>query len=281
MIGVIVRRMDLRHPRLFTDNFNRPNSADLGSTPVGRAEWQQLRGNWSIRDNRLWVSTSTANPLVGIETRAANDFDAELAISSSSGDGLALRIGDAQNYLRVGYFYNRVSTTQFCDEREYICITAPVRPLGASVAHTHDRRCWSRTGNCCDRGATWGTMHGHQTATGFVSHGDELALPGQWRSVPCGSSTTTTRRIYLDRVQQGTVTTLNWWTVPNPFLLGVNVRGNVITIRRGGWAGQVVGSHTTSFNAGASMHGVARRAGGRQGTAMDNFRLNAETATLI
>lgn len=276
MLAHAVRRGDLNFPRLFEDNFNRPNSADLGKTPVGNAAWEKLRGSWETRSNRLWVTTNAVNPLVVIDAHEAENLDLQVGVSSSSGDALAFRVSDANNYLRLAHYYQRTSSTAYCTETKYICITAPIDT--GTGNHTHDRACWSQFGNCCDRN----NLHGHRDKNGvWKTHGDELAVPGGTRQVVCGTTSSTTRRLYLDRVQNGVVTTLDWWSVASPFQLGVNLRGNTITVRRGGDAGQVVGSFSTSFNASSTKHGVARRAGGQQGTSIDNFRINTDANTLV
>lgn len=269
MLAAVVARADSRFPSAISDDFNRANSSNLGFTPEGYTEWQELRGQWEVANNRLRVASTGPNPLVVVNGRRS-DVEIEVGIADSGGDGLAVRATDADNYLRVAYYLTSSTTTNYVTEERYICVTSPVETPFHGL-HTHDVNCWSSTGSTCCSGGS----HSHGT---YGDHGNYLSVgPFETRQRATGTTTTYTRRIYLDKIENGVVSTLNFWNVPSsPGKIFVLATEDTIAVSRGPEGSrEFVGAHTTTFNQDATLHGVARRSGGLQGTRLDDFLLRA------
>ena len=291
MLSNAVRRGDERFPVTIFDDFNRADSSDLGRTTTGYVPWEPLSPNWRIQNNRLLNPTSESNPVAVVNARRS-DVNIEVDVSTRSGDGLALRVKDRDNYLRVAYYYTYSSTPQYVTETAHACIDPPV--YTASGYHAHEFGCWQGpvdpddvTSWCCRT-----TEHTHYNVidrwTGAPkepeTHGGVLlAIPfhNQTRQRITGYSTSIQRRIYLERVENGAANTLNFWGISSsPHRLRVKASGSDISVYRSLFSGPgssevLVGEFSTSFNQQEQRHGIARRNTGTQGTAIDNFLLEA------
>lgn len=259
-----VREGDEWVPRIIADDFERPNSSSLGRTSVGNLLWTALRGEWSISSHRAYVPTSTVNPISVVETRASN-VDITLDVSNSSGDGIAFRAKDANNFLRAYVFYSSSTETTYVTEYGAVCFVGAVEVDG--VNHSHDMWCWTRVEGefCCP----YTTGHVHPEG----DHGDYLMIPGMGeRTVASGTITTITRSVILQRVENGSVTTLQTWGTSSGLTgdLKVELRGSDIDVYRGS---TLVGSHVTAFNQNETKHGLSRGTGGVQATRINHFFL--------
>lgn len=268
MLATAVRKGDLRFPTAIFDDFVRPNSAELGRTPTGYIAWKKLRGSWAISSNRLYVPTHTANPLATVNARYA-DVEIELEVGSRSGDGIAFRVSDAQNYLRLATYYATSTSTNSVTEQSWIYITSPVNIGG--VWHAHDYSSWEVNGP-----SNYRSLHAHGS---YGSHGSPLAIgPFDSRNRITSRSTSVTRSLILEQVENGSVTELGSWSVPALFKIGVDLVGDQLGVfrRDSGGTRTDIATVTSSFNQTAVRHGVSRRAGGVQGTDINSFSLNVQ-----
>lgn len=235
------------------DDFNRPNSTDLGTTSVGDRPWQELSGSWSISNNRI-VNDSGTNPVAAVDAKTA-DVDISLDISTGGRDGLVFRASDANNWLRLSQYYNWTSTTTCTDVFEF------------------QRYCWNLNEEC--EGVFWPTMDVFSCGSCPSCHAcynssGTCVNTGNVCDTNCTTSTTRIYRVYLHRMVNGSLSTVNFWS-GSTTQLRVIANGSSISLFRGTTN---IANITETFNQGATLHGVGRSTiGNRSGSALDNFDL--------
>jgi len=235
-----------------SDDFNRANSTNLGETSVGDRAWQELVGDWDISSNRV-RNLSGTDPIAVVDAKTA-DVDITLDISPYGRDAIVFRASDANNWLRLSNYYSysssstirtQYNTDVFCDGA--YCTTCS--------------SCSSCTSAC-----------GCGGCDGTVSYGPCTSAPNE---AACGTTTTTTttRRIYLHKMEAGSLTLLNSSTSLHTTRLRVIANGSQISLYSGSGT-TLEATITDSFNRVAALHGVGRSQFGGSGSAIDNFILN-------
>ena len=145
------------------------------------------------------------------------------------------------------------------------------RELEVAPAHRHFPSMWGTSGSTSPHPTT--LTHSHGSYNTHAHTRNATSFYGETREVVVGTTTTIERQIYLDRVENGQVTNIDSWDINgDASKLRVIAEGDQVTVF--GQDGQAVGATVTvDFNEHATFHGVGRRQGGIQGTALDNFRL--------
>lgn len=275
MLATAVRRGDLRFPTEVFDDFVRADSRDLGSTPVGLLPWKQLRGTWRIRNNRLHMPTfgTSAQPLTVVDARRSNVKVEITGVNNVSGDAVAFRVADGENFLVLRMFYSVAVIYTVVTQQAWLYTTTPVSTDGGITFHSHDYTTWEVDGPNDFR-----EQHGHPAG----HHGTPVAspLPVDSRDIVTGSTVDPTRILTLDRVEGGVETQLGFWGIPLPSGIGVEVSGDQIQPYRITGSGDRVdmtgGPVTSSFNQTETHHGVAARMGGQPGnTNINTFFLTS------
>ena len=225
------------------DDFDRPDSTDLGVTSVGGAEWQELVGAWEIFNNRI-RSTSGTNPLAVVDAGTA-DVDISLDVSSTGRDAIIFRCSDANNWLRLSNYYTS----------SYSCAST-----------WRHQVCFNQSGT--DQTTVSGCGFCPSCPSGYPVDGGCSFGSG------CNCSTTHTRRVYLHKMENGTLTTphASSYSVSTTSKLRVVANGDQVSIYSGTGT-NLVATVTQTFNQAAELHGVGRSQLGNTGTAMDNFDL--------
>jgi hypothetical protein len=231
------------------DDFNRPNSSDLGVTSVGERPWDVLSGSWSISSNRI-VGPTSGYAAATVESYTS-DVDIKLNVSAAGRDAIVFRATDANNFWMVARYRNSTTSsfqccnpvTRFCQR----CDSAFTCNCGFCPAPC-----------CCTTDSSGCYVTSNQTCPDS-----------------CGTcfSTSTTNRVYLIRYQNGSPSTVNFWNVASSFSqLRVEAEDDLIRVYTSVSASQSVTGQ--SFNQSATLHGVGRgNLGNQSGTAMDNFDL--------
>ena len=277
MLATAVRRGDQRHPTVVFDDFARAAGPNLGRTPVGFLEWERLRGgqSWFISNSVLVAPASGLNPSVVVTTRFS-DVSIEVE-NNHRGGGIAFRATDAGNFLSLSSFYTVTTTETTVTERNWIYITAPVNIGG--VNHSHDYSTWEVEGEGPN---DFRPQHSHGAAG---DHGDPLALgpesvlPSRTRVV--GTTTSMSRALRLDRIENDSVTQLGTWSIPStaPFRIGVEASGDQIQVYLRSISGVRTnigsGPVTSSFNQNATRHGITGRQSGSPAFVTRAFSLTA------
>lgn len=162
------------------DTLNRPDSATLGSTEVGKFPWEVLSGTWSVSNKRLVTSTAdSSNPLVAVSLNSP-DVDATLKISSGGGDSLYFRIVDASNWLRARSRRYQVTTTTFRTEYEWSVTYVYSNPHGS---HSATYIYW---GSFSSSGAPSSLTDSHSYATGTNREWEQQYFHNYSESHPSG-----------------------------------------------------------------------------------------------
>jgi len=266
----------------YTDGFNRPNTSyptGLGSIPNGGPTWQYINGSWRINNNTAQTETPrSSNPIAAVEL--VPDVTLDLDISSNGGDALYFRIVNAANWwrLRKRRWTTSSTSTEYEWERHYNGL------YGSSIDgqgdHSHS------IGSASPTAKTWHTSstsspsfpssayHTHHvTNMGTISHqhptgsGNHTFWNGNTRD---GSTTTTThRRLYLERSVDGSVTNVTS-SSGTTSKIGVECNGNTIAVYKSGsttpW-----NTITSSIHNTATLHGIGRGTSDLNGHSIDNF----------
>lgn len=239
------------------DDFNRANSTSLGVTSIGGRPWQVLSGTWDIYSNRI-RNTSGTDPVAVVDANAA---DVDITLNTSAGrDAIIFRASDANNWLRLSAYYNTTTSTyyDYCNTYTYIR-SCSYAATSETPAYSISR---SNCGSCpsCPSGSSSGSC----SATSSVCN-----------TYICGgpyTSTSTTRRVYLHKMQSGSLTQLNYWNTGTTSSLRVRALGSSISLYQNGSS---IGSRTETFNQSADLHGIGRSAlGNYTSSALDNFSLS-------
>jgi hypothetical protein len=237
------------------DDFNRPNSSDLGVTSAGERPWGVLSGSWSISSNRI-VGPTSGYAAATVESYTS-DVDIKLDVSAAGRDAIVFRATDANNYWMVARYRNTTTSSfQCCSSVTRFCTCTDNCGTFCSCGS-----CPSTPGNCffCDGG--FGSVC-------YVTSNQNCP-----DTCSTCTSTDTTNRVYLIRVENGSPSTVNFWSVASSFSqLRVEAESNLIRVYTSASASQNVTGQ--SFNRSATLHGVGRsNLGNQSGTAMDNFDL--------
>lgn len=278
MIGLSMSDVGLLGGRIFMkleDNFNRPNQSGLGVIPVAERSWEQLSGSWSISSNRA-VAANTTNPVAVVEAYTP-DVDISLSVSSTGHDGIAFRVTDKDNYLRLVNFYNRTTSPIYevrvphIVEIQRMVIHSPDgRVENPTIQYSYGGTFWAVAGSYSGEPTGWRSEITHQGLTRVRTVTQQTS--GSTRIVAVGTRTSTTRRVHLQKVENGRVTNLHTFSPGTTSSLRVVANGNNIQVYSNG---SLRHSRTESFNNFATKHGITRgtSVGGRGGSALDNFSL--------
>lgn len=235
------------------DDFNRPNSVNLGITSIGEVPWEQWSGDWDIYSNRI-RNTSGTNPLAVVDG-GTPDCQVTLDISSGGRDALIFRASDVSNWLRFSYYENRTSST-----------TTTCTPVTRYTRSCYDGSACFPRNSCgsCPSSCTGGWSCGPCSCSCSVAN-------SQLCSDDCTTSTTYsyTRRVYLHKMVNGSLQTVSSWSASLQTQLRVRAIGDQITLWRNT---TLLTTLTEAFNMDATFHGVGRsQLGNQSGTALDNF----------
>lgn len=281
-----------------TDNFNRGNGA-LGFTSDGLAQWQTLQGTIQISSNTATSSNSSALAIVDL---GASNVTASLSISWA-GDALYFRVVDANNWWRVGTFYDQVTTStpyNYSVWNWYSELGTHSEPGGAygcppSTPHTHPEYTKSSLNNFSRVPTPW--------CVSPLSHTHPIVYPnctfgigGPNRPVPIsnvahahaaecydvpnaisGIDTTTENYYYvlLERCSGGSVSQIRSYVSTYAFTVTsvqVTANGSSISVKYNGSSSDLFSAVSDSTHSSATKHGIGRRSpGDASSSSMDNF----------
>lgn len=233
------------------DDFNRPDSTDLGSTSVGDREWVKLSGGWDIFNNRI-RNISGGNSVTVVDAKTS-DVEISLDVSSTGRDAIVFRASDASNWLRLSNYYTSSTSCWNTYIHRRACNNfeggSGTFRTGCGSCPSCPTYCPSGFGSCVNMGCD---------ATPSVCD--------------TNCSTNTTRQIHLQKMENGSLSALGSWNVGVTSRIRITAIGNQIqTYSDTGTT--LRGTINNSFNQEAVMHGVGRGSSGNLGTLMDNFTL--------
>lgn len=285
MIGAGLSDVAFLGNRIFMkleDGFNRADQQGLGNTPVAERPWQSISGSWSISNNRA-VAANTNDPIAVVEAYTP-DVDISLDVSSTGYDGIVFRLTDANNYYRLVNYYNTSSWPTYATQYEWQFMWGNYSgAAGYWHAHIH-QRAWSDSRTSLDISKS----HSHdvwRVAT-TPDDGSSISVPAGWhthtpawerptgetRIYQTGTRTTISRRVQLQKIENGQRSNLYIYSVPTTSKLRVVTNGDTIQVYSNN---ALIYTTTNTFNLQASKHGITRgtSVGGRSGSALDNFSL--------
>ena len=247
------------------DNFNRSNASNLGVTSVGEAEWEELSGAWDIYSNRIRNSSGT-NPIAVVDSYTT-DVDISLDVSYNGRDSIVFRALDESNYLRLSVYRNVTSgshTHTTCTniyEKQCACEGDSYEGSCAGVG------CYTQLKTSC------GSCPSCNCTCCIFSSGCDTTstVCDQDCTTTTHYTSSTTSRIYLDKIVNGSVQQINYWGSGSPSNLRVRTEDDQITMW---YDNNLISTVTENAYLGETRHGVGRsQRGNGSGTALDNFDL--------
>lgn len=274
MIGAGLSDVAFLGNRIFMkleDAFDRANQQGLGNIPVAERPWELVSGNWSISNNRA-VAANTNDPIAVVNAYTP-DVDISLNVSSTGYDGIVFRYLDENNYLRLVNYYRRSSRatyTTLTAHRSDTYHSSPSTGDDWDFAFTPNPVIWAPAGSVQTGWTDW--RSGDSSVFSGGSTTDFIKQTNQTKTVRSGTRTTITRRVRLEKIENGRRTLLRNQSVGTTSVLRVVADGDTIQMYTGG-----VLRYTTTegFNSNATKHGITRGSsvGGSSGSALNNFSL--------
>jgi len=248
-----------------SDDFNRADSTNLGSTSVGSRAWQELIGDWDIYNNRV-RNLSGTNPIAVVDSYTT-DVDISLDVSYNGRDSIVFRALDESNYLRLSVYRNVTSgshTHTTCTniyEKQCACEGDSYEGSCAGVG------CYTQLKTSC------GSCPSCNCTCCIFSSGCDTTstVCDQDCTTTTHYTSSTTSRIYLDKIVNGSVQQINYWGSGSPSNLRVRTEDDQITMW---YDNNLISTVTENAYLGETRHGVGRsQRGNGSGTALDNFDL--------
>lgn len=237
-----------------SDDFNRTDSTVLGAAPVGGRTWEEWVGNWDISQNRI-RAVSGANPLAVIDGRTGN-VNVSANISQTGRDAIVFRASDPSNWLRLSRYQNQTSSTS------------------CSYIYTRTRTCTYNQGGYLypQTFSACGTCPSCPSYNDSYLQSSTGCSNGAVCSQSCSSSTSYSYRVYLDKMVNGSLQLVNYWTASSSqSSIKIVANGSAISAYQNA---SLLGSVTEPFNQTATYHGVGRsERGNLSASALDNFAL--------
>lgn len=281
------------------DNFNRANSSSLGFTSDGNAQWSVLSGSFSISSNTAISSGTSGVAVVDFGTANVN---ASLALSWG-GDALYFRVVDANNWWRVGTFFDQVTTTtpynyyRYNWYSEYSPYSEPGGSYGCPPTSPHTHSGKAAFGQISSVPAPWcnGPLpHAHpmvypNCTFGLTGPNTPIPYPNgpHVHSDSCysvsylesGTITDTTNYYYvvLERAVGGSISQIKSYVSTYAFTVTsvqVTANGSSISVKYNGSGSDLFTATSDSTHSTATLHGIGRRSpGDASSSTMDNFQL--------
>ena len=284
------------------DNFNRSNSSSLGFTSDGQAEWSVLSGSFSISSNTAVGSGSSG---VAVIDFGSSDVSASLSLSWG-GDALYFRVVDANNWWRVGTYYDQIQVdtpyTYYTYSYSTAVLTAPIGggAYGCQPAnHSHPDLypfkstvygspsappsfCYSPVGHthtvafpdCSTPYGTPGTLYGdvphtHPSTCTYTTNGPYYGTNTNYYSY---------YYVVLEKCVGGSITTVQTTNSTYAYTytsVQVTANGSSIAVKYNGTANNLFSNTSDSTHSTATKHGIGRRNPlDASSSSMDNFSVS-------